>query len=71
MLNMRQAFESETPWAQKRPQIWSPKLWRGAFYAIVRAAAESADGTVRRARGRRFSGRGVKRGGWESLRKGI
>eukprot|EP00969_Alexandrium_andersonii_P364539 15464350-Alexandrium_andersonii.AAC.1 len=51
-----QAFEPCTARVQGRPQIWQPKLRRGAFCAFVRADSESADETGRRARRRHLSG---------------
>eukprot|EP00969_Alexandrium_andersonii_P366327 15468261-Alexandrium_andersonii.AAC.1 len=56
MLKSRQAFEPGTARAQKGPQNWSWKLWRGGLCAVFRADAESADETCRRTRRRRFSG---------------
>eukprot|EP00969_Alexandrium_andersonii_P212265 9373629-Alexandrium_andersonii.AAC.1 len=55
MLKMLDAFEPGPARAQKRPQNWYPKLWRGAFCAIIRADAESGDEAGWRARRRRFS----------------
>eukprot|EP00969_Alexandrium_andersonii_P042255 1853800-Alexandrium_andersonii.AAC.1 len=49
------AFGAGTARAQTRPQNRSLKLRRGAFCVAVRADAESADGTGRRARQRRVS----------------
>eukprot|EP00969_Alexandrium_andersonii_P017739 776120-Alexandrium_andersonii.AAC.1 len=42
-----------------------PKLPRGGVCAVVRADAEPADGTGRRVRRRRYSGRG--RSGWGAV----
>eukprot|EP00969_Alexandrium_andersonii_P069231 3054019-Alexandrium_andersonii.AAC.3 len=56
MLKLLQAIEPGTVRAQKRPQSRSLKLWRGGFCFVVRADAESADGTGRQVRRRRFSG---------------
>eukprot|EP00969_Alexandrium_andersonii_P051243 2251340-Alexandrium_andersonii.AAC.1 len=46
---MLKAFEARTARAQTRPQDLSPKLLRGAFCAVVRAVAESADEAGRQA----------------------
>eukprot|EP00969_Alexandrium_andersonii_P313598 13855010-Alexandrium_andersonii.AAC.1 len=62
MLKSLEAFEPGTSRAQKRPQLWSPKLWRGALCAVCRVDPKSADERGRRARRRRFSG-GVRGGG--------
>eukprot|EP00969_Alexandrium_andersonii_P350510 15433407-Alexandrium_andersonii.AAC.1 len=50
------AFEPGTARAQERPQHWPPKLWRGAFCAIVCRDVEFAVATGRRARQRHFLG---------------
>eukprot|EP00969_Alexandrium_andersonii_P120476 5326714-Alexandrium_andersonii.AAC.1 len=56
MLTSLHAFEPGTARAQERPEHASLKLWRGAFCAVLRADAASADETNRRARRRSFSG---------------
>eukprot|EP00969_Alexandrium_andersonii_P035764 1567201-Alexandrium_andersonii.AAC.1 len=53
-----QAFEPGSARAQKQPQHRSLKLWRGAFCAVFRAEAESADEVGWRVRRRRFRGPG-------------
>eukprot|EP00969_Alexandrium_andersonii_P122035 5395623-Alexandrium_andersonii.AAC.1 len=58
MPTSRQAFKPGAARAQKRPQNWSLKLWRGGLCAVVRADAESAVEAGRRERRRRFSGGG-------------
>eukprot|EP00969_Alexandrium_andersonii_P269948 11931431-Alexandrium_andersonii.AAC.1 len=55
MLESLQALQPGTARAQKRPQNRSLRLQRGAFCAVSRADAESADGRGRRACRRRFS----------------
>eukprot|EP00969_Alexandrium_andersonii_P283696 12542507-Alexandrium_andersonii.AAC.1 len=53
MLKSLKALEPETARTQERPQDLPPKLPRGAFSAVVRTDAESADEMTRR---RAFSG---------------
>eukprot|EP00969_Alexandrium_andersonii_P029540 1289171-Alexandrium_andersonii.AAC.1 len=56
MRNCLRCSKIKSARAPKWPRKWPPKLPRGAFCAVFRADAKSADEAGRRARRRRFSG---------------